>query len=120
MLLVGAIALIAIGPKQLPEVARTVGRFLNQLRDATTDFKRTVTQAGLDVRSPLEDVKKSISEVTPQIASHLDFKNQIPDLALASRDQESRGASASNAAIQVDPGATDPRQLAFEFEKKES
>jgi sec-independent protein translocase protein TatB len=45
MLLLAAIALIAIGPKQLPEVARTVGRLLNELRRATGDLTKTVIDA---------------------------------------------------------------------------
>lgn len=35
MLVLGVMALILIGPKQLPEVARNVGRFLNDLKRAT-------------------------------------------------------------------------------------
>ena len=38
MLLLAAIALIALGPKQLPEIARVVGRFLHQFRKASSDF----------------------------------------------------------------------------------
>ncbi len=43
LLLLGAIALIFIGPKQLPDVARTVGRFLNELKRASSDFQSTLT-----------------------------------------------------------------------------
>ena len=39
LLVVGVIALIFIGPQQLPEVARTIGRMLNELRRATDDLK---------------------------------------------------------------------------------
>ncbi len=35
LLVVLVLALILIGPKQLPEVARTLGRLLNELRRAT-------------------------------------------------------------------------------------
>lgn len=41
MIVLGAIALIAIGPKQLPEVARTVGRMLNEFRRATGEISRS-------------------------------------------------------------------------------
>jgi sec-independent protein translocase protein TatB len=43
LLLLGVIALIFIGPNQLPEVARTVGRLLNEWRRATSDFQSTIT-----------------------------------------------------------------------------
>ena len=38
MLVIGVLALILIGPKQLPEVARTLGRFINELRRSANVF----------------------------------------------------------------------------------
>lgn len=38
VLFIGGMALIVIGPKQLPEVARSLGRLLNELRRATEGF----------------------------------------------------------------------------------
>jgi sec-independent protein translocase protein TatB len=43
LLLLGVIALIFIGPKQLPEMARTVGRLLNELKRASSDFQQSFT-----------------------------------------------------------------------------
>ena len=43
LLLLGLIALIFIGPNQLPEVARTLGRLLNEWKRATSDFQNTMT-----------------------------------------------------------------------------
>lgn len=56
LLLLGAIALIFIGPKQLPDVARTVGRFLNELKRASSDFQSTLTS---DFK---EDINNRITE----------------------------------------------------------
>lgn len=44
LLILGIIALIFIGPKQLPEVARTIGRLLNEWKRATSDFQSTLTE----------------------------------------------------------------------------
>ena len=52
LLLLGVIALIFIGPQQLPDVARTIGRFLNELKRASADFQATLT----------EDVKDDLSQ----------------------------------------------------------
>ena len=38
IIFIAILALIFIGPKQLPEVARTVGRFLNDLKRSTSDL----------------------------------------------------------------------------------
>jgi sec-independent protein translocase protein TatB len=43
LLLLGLIALIFIGPNQLPEVARTIGRLLNEWKRATSDFQSSLT-----------------------------------------------------------------------------
>lgn len=40
MLVIAIIALIFIGPDQIPEVARTLGRLLNDVRRSTEDLKR--------------------------------------------------------------------------------
>ena len=40
LVIFGIIALIVIGPEQLPEVARTLARFLNELKRATGDFQK--------------------------------------------------------------------------------
>ena len=45
MILLGGLALIVIGPKQLPEVARTLGRFLNELKRVTSDVTKTIVEA---------------------------------------------------------------------------
>lgn len=43
LILLGAIALIFIGPKQLPDVAKTVGRLLNEWKRATSDLTSSFT-----------------------------------------------------------------------------
>ena len=48
MLLLAAIALIAIGPKQLPEVARMIGRFLKDIKKVRDEFTRSITDTRED------------------------------------------------------------------------
>ncbi|MGE4132889.1 MAG: Sec-independent protein translocase protein TatB [Bdellovibrionales bacterium] len=48
LLLVGAIALIFLGPEQLPQLARSLGRLLNELRRASQDFQSTITDGVRD------------------------------------------------------------------------
>lgn len=53
LILFGVIALIVLGPEQLPEVARTLGRLLNELRRATSDLGDQFTSQ-VDLRKPWE------------------------------------------------------------------
>jgi len=70
MLLLAIIALIAIGPKQLPEVARQAARFINELKRLTaeltgqmTDMKGAASKLFQDTQ---EQLNKSL-EPTDQI-----------------------------------------------------
>jgi sec-independent protein translocase protein TatA len=59
MLIIGAIALIVLGPSRLPGVVRAIGRGLAEFRKATNEFKSTVTNefenaAGSEVKDLAE------------------------------------------------------------------
>lgn len=43
LLLIMALALIVIGPKKLPDIARALGRGLSEFKRATEELKSTVT-----------------------------------------------------------------------------
>lgn len=66
LILLGVLALILIGPKQLPEVARTLGRFLNDLKRSadglTEDIKK---QARVDLDFDSLDQRRSQKEPPP-------------------------------------------------------
>ncbi len=71
LLLLGAIALIFIGPKQLPEMARTLGRLLNELKRASSDFQQSFTEPFKeDIRTRIEDARaKHADDPVPPAAS---------------------------------------------------
>lgn len=41
LILIGLIALIVLGPRKLPQMARTIGKTMAELRRSTNDFKAT-------------------------------------------------------------------------------
>jgi sec-independent protein translocase protein TatB len=57
------LALIIFGPKRLPEIARTVGKWMNELRRASNEFKAQIEQeiAHLEI----EERKKTILPPRP-------------------------------------------------------
>lgn len=44
LILIGLVALIVLGPRKLPEVARKIGRTMADFRQTTSEFKRTWAQ----------------------------------------------------------------------------
>jgi sec-independent protein translocase protein TatB len=60
LLLILALALIVLGPKKLPELARALGKGMAELRKATEDIKDEFRQMEneIDDRSPSADVKE--------------------------------------------------------------
>lgn len=67
MLIVAAIALIVIGPKQLPELARMAGRMLNEWKRATGELKSTLTT---DIREDMGPRKTSLDEDIAATSDH--------------------------------------------------
>ncbi len=67
MLLICAIALIVIGPKKLPDLAKSLGRAFGEFKRATSDLKES-----LEVDTDLSDVSKPFDEITDDIKHSLD------------------------------------------------
>ena len=62
ILLILAIALIVIGPKRLPDLAKTLGRAMGEFKRATTDFKNSI-----DLDTGIDDIKSSSTNVRRNI-----------------------------------------------------
>ena len=75
LMLIGLVALIVLGPRKLPELARTLGRTMNEFRRSTDDFKRTWEQ-----EIDLEETKKDFALLTD-----LRVENSIKDEKTISR-----------------------------------
>lgn len=60
LILIAILALIFIGPKQLPEVAKTVGRLIGEFKKATGDISDSITKSAL-----MDDLKKDINLNAP-------------------------------------------------------
>ena len=73
MLVVAAIALIVVGPKDLPALLRQLGKAFGTIRRMGNDFKREINKvAALD---EVNDIKKSITE--PLKNTHEELTNQF-------------------------------------------
>jgi Tat protein translocase TatB subunit len=64
ILLILAIALIVIGPKKLPELAKTLGRAMGEFKRSAQDFKRSidVETTFKEMETPTSDLKDIIKD----------------------------------------------------------
>jgi len=62
IILILAIALIVIGPKKLPDLAKSLGRALGEFKKATHEFKQTI-----EIDEEVQTVKKSLDEMENDI-----------------------------------------------------
>jgi sec-independent protein translocase protein TatB len=67
VMVIGAVALIVIGPKDLPKALRTVGQVVGKVRRLAADFQGQFAEAMREAE--LDDVKRQIQGVNDQVSS---------------------------------------------------
>jgi TatA/E family protein of Tat protein translocase len=74
MLIILAVALIFIGPKKLPELAKSLGRAMGEFKRATSDLRESIeSETGMD------DVRQSFGDVKEEIKAQVDLAGEVPD-----------------------------------------
>lgn len=70
LILIGVIALIVVGPKDLPEMFRTLGRFTAKARSMARDFSRAMEDVAKE--AGVDDVARDLRKATSPSALGLD------------------------------------------------
>jgi len=70
LVVIGVVALIVIGPKDLPGLFRTLGRFTAKARSMAREFQRAMESAADD--TGIKDVAKDLKDVTSARSLGLD------------------------------------------------
>jgi TatA/E family protein of Tat protein translocase len=100
LLLLLAIALIVIGPKKLPDLAKSLGRAMREFKKATNDFKETIQidEDLSDVKKAFdglgEDVKKSVSPKKDTAEFKRPDASESAESPVEGKDKEAEGAVA--------------------------
>jgi TatA/E family protein of Tat protein translocase len=68
MLVILAIALIVIGPKKLPDLAKSLGRAMREFKKATSEFKETIQLEG-----ELSEVKETFKDISDEVKDAVDL-----------------------------------------------
>jgi sec-independent protein translocase protein TatB len=70
LIVIGAVALIVIGPKELPAVLRTVGQWTTKIRRMASEFQGQFQEAMREAE--MADLKRELDTATEGFGSHFD------------------------------------------------
>ena len=104
------LALIVFGPKKLPEIARQVGKFMNEFRRASNEFKsqieQEISQLEVEKQAKVLPSYPRVEGVTSRswTAEEGDIKAPEPPATLAAPNDEPVSPARSNGS---EPGATE-------------
>ncbi len=87
MILILAIALIVIGPKKLPDLAKSLGRAMREFKKATNEFKET-----MQIDNELSEVKKAFDDINEDVKQAVDLKPEFERKADAGTQLNEAGA----------------------------
>ena len=71
VLVIGAVALIVIGPKDLPKALRTVGKMTSQVRRMASEFQNQFHEAMREAE--LAELKKEVDDMAAKAQSYAHF-----------------------------------------------
>jgi sec-independent protein translocase protein TatB len=100
MLVVGVVALIVVGPKDLPVMFRTVGQFVGKAKGMAREFSQAMNDAADDtgIKKISGDLNKSIKAATNPMGSAMDgVKSAAKSLSDVDPDSETGKLAAKRA-----------------------
>ncbi len=109
LVVIAIVALIVIGPKDLPKVLRTIGQFTSKMRSMAREFQRHLDEATKE--AGLDEVKADINKmsnftVTDIEKSNADIKSAIEDSVTKPAASSGNGAKADAPAEAAKPAQT--------------
>ena len=76
LLIIGVVALIVIGPKELPTVLRAVGQWMGKIRRMASEFQSQFQEAMREAE--MADIKKQVDEMSAAASDLTNFGNFDP------------------------------------------
>jgi sec-independent protein translocase protein TatB len=115
-LLIGVVALIVIGPKELPAVMRSLGQWTRKIRSLAADFQNQFHEAMREAE--MADLKKQVDDVATGIKEYDPLKDVRADVESIGKnlDESIKGADKpadQNVAEVADQAVPAPTAEAF-------
>lgn len=116
MIVIAAVAIIVVGPKDLPGMLRSLGKTIGSVKRMAGDFQRqfndAIKEADLDdVKDltsskgfgPLEDARKSMEEFAQTMDDNMDFDSEVEAPAIAPEPEIGSKPAAKKASAKKAP-----------------
>jgi len=96
LLLIFVIALIVVGPRRLPEIGRSIGKIMNDLRKMSQEFTTQMTQElnapakelG-EITQELETPVKELGEITQELETPAkEFREMTQEMSTPAKENE--------------------------------
>ena len=105
-LLIGVVALIVIGPKELPGVLRTLGQYTRKVRSMAADFQNQFQEAMREAE--MGDLKKQVDDLAQDVKNFDPLKDVRSDLEATGKDLERSLEAKPEPKIEPEPKAEPP------------
>ena len=109
LLLLLAIALIVIGPKKLPDLAKSLGRAMREFKKATNEFKETI-----HIDEDLSEVKKAFDDLGSDIKDSVSLTKETAEFKRSDASESIEDQSGEQKETVEEDDRTDNVKQAFE------
>jgi sec-independent protein translocase protein TatB len=122
LLIIAVVAIVVVGPKDLPRLMRTFGHYAGKMRRAAADFQRQFNEAMREaevdeVRKAIESVRATSAQTAVDLKAPIDKPLMLPANAAPSVAQTQAAESKTPAATPA-AGPLAAEQLAAEAKPK--
>ncbi len=131
IIIIALLALVVLGPTRLPDIARKMGRWTMELRNAARDITRGLEsevqdlkqagqefkEAGRELKAPMDEVKKPFSEIRDEVSGFgrgghewkgpKPVSGPTPEDAMRDLDEMNRGAEEEDGETTPPPSPSD-------------
>jgi sec-independent protein translocase protein TatB len=101
-LLIGIVALIVIGPKELPAVMRGLGQWTRKIRSLAADFQNQFHEAMREAE--MADLKKQVDDVAQDIKQYDPLKDVRADVEAIGKDLDTAPDKSSQKELTKETG----------------
>jgi TatA/E family protein of Tat protein translocase len=102
LILIAVVALIVLGPKKLPDLAKSMGRAVREFKKATSELKES-----FQVDSEFTETKKAFEDFHAEVDKTIRSEMERPESPAAAEPSTPPAAPAAPAAAPVEPSSSE-------------